>query len=71
MIVRLPTPRHLKMQERVDSKTRIIYGNRIARIVQAMQIVKNDHRGCKVALERIFDYDNAKRPENCRSDACL
>ena len=37
----------------------------------AMPIVKNDHRGCKVALERIFDYDDAKRPENCRSNACL
>jgi len=24
-----------------------------------------------VTLERIFDYDNAKRPENCRGDACL
>jgi hypothetical protein len=36
-----------------------------------MQIVKNDPQGCKVALERIFDYDDAKRPENYRSDACL
>jgi hypothetical protein len=33
--------------------------------------VKNDHRGCKVALERIFDYDNVKRRENCESKDLL
>jgi len=25
-------------------------------IINAMRIVKNDHRGCKMSLERIFDY---------------
>jgi hypothetical protein len=25
-------------------------------IINAMRIVKNDHRGCKMPLERIFDY---------------
>jgi len=24
-----------------------------------------------MTLERMFDYDYAKRPENCRVDACL
>ena len=42
-----------------------------AGILQATRIVKNDHRGCKVALERIFDYDNVKRRENCCRDAGL
>jgi len=40
-------------------------------ILHTMRIVKNDHRGCKVVLERIFDYDNVNRRENCCRDAGL
>ena len=42
-----------------------------AGIFHATRIVKNDHRGCKLTLERIFGYDYAKRPENCRRGAGL
>src|SRR6266480_1211261 len=41
------------------------------RIFQATCVVKNDHRSCKVTLQRIFDYDDAKRPENCGGNARL
>jgi len=37
-----------------------------AGILRATGIVKNDHRGCNVALERIFDYDNVKRRDTHR-----
>jgi hypothetical protein len=41
------------------------------RIFDAAWIVKNCHRGCKGAIQRIFDYEDAKRPENCGGNACV
>jgi len=42
-----------------------------ARVFHATGVVKNHHQGRKMALERTFDYENAKRLENGRGDACV
>jgi hypothetical protein len=42
-----------------------------AGVFHATGVVKNDHQGCKMALERMFDYKNASRPEKSRGGACL
>src|SRR5437762_1638890 len=38
-------------------------------IVEAAWIVKNSHRACKVAMQRIFDDHAARQPEDCGGDA--